>query len=34
MGQKHGYGVFVWGDGGIYKGHFDNNNIDGEGTYR
>jgi hypothetical protein len=29
-----GNGVFTWGDGSRYEGHFVHNNIHGKGTYK
>ena len=32
-GKKSGYGILNCPDGGIYRGNFENNNINGHGIY-
>lgn len=31
--MKHGYGIFYWGDGRIYKGMWKDGKQHGEGEY-
>ena len=32
--MKHGYGVYKWTNGSIYKGNWDQNKISGYGEYK